>query len=673
MLMPIRPGTAVAALSLLTIGLIAGSSAALLVDLRQRELSHASIEALGVAKVLAAQTDAALAAADLVLREMHERLRLTRGEDMAVASAALAGLREARLADLPQVASLAIIAADGSVAATPAAAPAALPASECFKAATASFAEAPFIGRPERGAPGAGWTLPLCRRLTGADGRFLGVLVAALKLDYLEDLYGLMKLDFARPVSLHLADGTLVASLPQRAEGPGGDGGLGREALDAAGAAPRMLTGIGTRGERRVFALARVPRFPLLMSVGNDEGEALGAWRETAVPIALGAFVISLVIAGVAVLLARKLAREAALSTALSEADDRYQRTIDTVTDAIIAIDEAQTILLFNQAAERMFGIAAAEAIGSRLERLIPEALRAAHRRYIGHALRLKEPTQRLLTRVESIGRRADGGEFPLEATLSRTLIGGRAQLTAVLRDITERRRAESEQREMNRQLRQLSASLQNVREQERTRIASELHDDLGQQLTGLKLDLSWLSNRLIEGRPAPHDKLAAMRQLLDAAIAAVRRISVELRPFILDDLGFGEAVAWQAAEFSRRSGIAVTLDLQAADRVADEALAIALYRIVQESLTNILRHAGAAQVAVRLVCEGDELVLTVVDDGKGFSAVGKPRNGMGLLSMRERATALGGRFSIEGRAGGGTGIEVRVPSAAPVLQGASA
>ena len=172
---------------------------------------------------------------------------------------------------------------------------------------------------------------------------------------------------------------------------------------------------------------------------------------------------------------------------------------------------------------------------------------------------------------IEITGLRADGTEFPIESTISQTLIEGKPQLTAVLRDITQRRRAEEDLREMNRQLRSLSASLQEVREQERTRIAMELHDDLGQQLTGLKLELSWLGGRLKEGRQATPDEVGAMRQLLDTAIASVRRIATELRPLILDDLGFGEAVAWQTAEFAKRSGLDITLDLQAQALVKDD------------------------------------------------------------------------------------------------------
>ena len=269
----------------------------------------------------------------------------------------------------------------------------------------------------------------------------------------------------------------------------------------------------------------------------------------------------------------------------------------------------------------------------------------------------------------EISGLRADGTEFPIESTISQTLIEGKPQLTAVLRDITQRRRAEEDLREMNRQLRSLSASLQDVREQERARIAMELHDDLGQQLTGLKLELSWLSGRVKEGRQATAEEVGAMRQLLDTAIASVRRIATELRPLILDDLGFGEAVAWQTAEFAKRSGLKVDLDLQAQALVKDDVVATALFRIVQESLTNVVRHAGASSVQVRLTSDEDHLVLTVCDNGGGIVAGGRSGTGIGLVSMRERATALGGQLKIAGEPGAGTTIEVILPLARPVLE----
>jgi signal transduction histidine kinase len=158
------------------------------------------------------------------------------------------------------------------------------------------------------------------------------------------------------------------------------------------------------------------------------------------------------------------------------------------------------------------------------------------------------------------------------------------------------------------------------------------------------------------------------MRQLLDTAIASVRRIATDLRPPILDDLGFGEAVKWQTAEFAKRSGLDISLDLQAQALVEDDLVATALFRIVQESLTNVARHAGATQVKVSLTADESNLLLTVSDNGTGIDAVAGKGNGIGLVSMRERATALGGKFNIAGVPGSGTTIAVTLPLTRPVM-----
>jgi signal transduction histidine kinase len=225
----------------------------------------------------------------------------------------------------------------------------------------------------------------------------------------------------------------------------------------------------------------------------------------------------------------------------------------------------------------------------------------------------------------------------------------------------------------MNRQLRALSASLQDVREQERTRISRELHDELGQQLTGLKLDLSWLSKRLKEGRELPPDTMEEMRRQLDDAISSVRRISTELRPLILDDLGFGEAVSWQAAEVAKRSGLEIRLKLEAAEMVCNSDLATALFRIVQESLTNCVRYAQASSVDISLVADEKDLVLTIRDDGRGFANEARQGGGIGLVSMRERADALGGQLDIQSSPGAGTIIRMKISLNAPVLSGDAA
>ena len=251
-------------------------------------------------------------------------------------------------------------------------------------------------------------------------------------------------------------------------------------------------------------------------------------------------------------------------------------------------------------------------------------------------------------------------------------MINGERQLTAVLRDVTERRRAENELREMNHQLRGLSEALENIREQERTRIARELHDDLGQQLTGLKLELSWLSNRVKEGHTPPMERITEMKQQLDGAISSVRRISTELRPIILDDLGFEEAVKWLVSEFTKRTHLPVNLELKAEVCVTNTDLATALFRIVQESLTNIARHAEATQVNITLEKDDSHLVLSIADDGKGL-----PQNlqsgGFGLVSMRERANSLGAKLTIANGRLKGVIIRVEFSLDSPIFNEANA
>jgi PAS domain S-box-containing protein len=329
--------------------------------------------------------------------------------------------------------------------------------------------------------------------------------------------------------------------------------------------------------------------------------------------------------------------------------------------DAIVAVDVSTRILLFNPAAERMFGLTANEAIGQPLNILIPDRFHQPHIHKFDHFSANTFDTTTMAPQLKIFGKRADGTEFPIESTFSKSMIGGKLQMTAVLRDVTEQRRTEFELREVNTELRKLSANLQSVREEERTRISCELHDELGQQLTGLKLSLSWLTNRLKEGRATTIESMDEIRHRLDTAITSVRRISSELRPPILDDLDFGAAVTWQSQEFAKRSNLQISLNLAAAAEVTNNELATALFRIAQESLTNVARHANATRVSMDFVRKENCLVLTITDNGSGFKTT-PPKAGIGLLSMRERATAVGSQFIITNAPGVGTTIQVITP-----------
>lgn len=230
-----------------------------------------------------------------------------------------------------------------------------------------------------------------------------------------------------------------------------------------------------------------------------------------------------------------------------------------------------------------------------------------------------------------------------------------------------ERQRAEDKLRRSLDQLRALTTYLQYVREEERTRIAREVHDELGQALTGLKLDMSWLASKLGKNARPVQQKVKTMVDHIDATIQTVRRIATELRPGILDSLGLVAAMEWQANEFQTRTGIPCVVVTSVGDTVWDQDITTVFFRIYQETLTNIIRHAKATRVDVRLDQEEDTLIMTVSDNGRGISEeeMASTRS-LGLVGMRERATLIGGELTLHGAPGQGTTVTLRVPLHGP-------
>lgn len=217
------------------------------------------------------------------------------------------------------------------------------------------------------------------------------------------------------------------------------------------------------------------------------------------------------------------------------------------------------------------------------------------------------------------------------------------------------------ERRQLDEQMRALSDRLDAIREDERTGIAREIHDELGQALTALKIDLAWVLRRRGED-PAVGDKLREMMHATDELVQSVRRISSELRPGILDDLGLQAAIEWQSEEFERRSGIPCEVRSALGDIQLQRELATTVFRIFQEALTNVVRHANATQVVVELGLERGKLKLEVFDDGVGVPELSPRVGSLGLLGMRERARRLGGDCLIQRRDGGGTLVSLVVP-----------
>jgi PAS domain S-box-containing protein len=242
---------------------------------------------------------------------------------------------------------------------------------------------------------------------------------------------------------------------------------------------------------------------------------------------------------------------------------------------------------------------------------------------------------------------------------------GGRPVVWGMImaQDITGQKRVEKSLNNSQKQLRSLALRLQRVREEERTYIAREIHDELGQALTGLKMDLAWLLKRLPHDQPLLNEKVRSMMQLSDSTIHSVSKISSELRPGVLDDLGLIAAIQWQAQDFQKRTGIACRFISTMEEIALDKDCATAVFRIFQETLANIIRHSGATIVTINLRKVRRKLVLSVTDNGRGImdTEIRNPRS-LGLLGMKERVMLFKGELNIVGKEGKGTHIEVRIP-----------
>lgn len=236
-------------------------------------------------------------------------------------------------------------------------------------------------------------------------------------------------------------------------------------------------------------------------------------------------------------------------------------------------------------------------------------------------------------------------------------------EFQAVGRDVTIRKQAEEELKNSREQLRNLSAHLQSVREKERMYIAREIHDELGQTLTALKMDLVWLKNRLPGDQVPLNDKMRSMVELVDKTGETVQRISAELRPGLLDDLGLAAAIEWQTEEFQKRTGIPCEVSLDPEDFIANQDISTAIFRIFQETLTNIVRHADASSVNVMLHEKDDEITLEVSDNGRGITEEQVSHSqSFGIIGIRERVNLLRGSVAISGNPNKGTTVTVRIP-----------
>lgn len=263
----------------------------------------------------------------------------------------------------------------------------------------------------------------------------------------------------------------------------------------------------------------------------------------------------------------------------------------------------------------------------------------------------------------DMVYRAKDKKLFPVEVNSHLFLFNDQLTVLSIARDITERKRAEEKLKKSSRLLRELATHLQSVREEERTTIAREIHDELGQVLTVLKIQLSLLGNKLSPDQFTLKEKVSSLTDLIDQSVESVQKISSKLRPTILDELGLIAAIEWQTEEFEKLTNINCSIVLPKEDSHLSTEKSTAIFRIFQEALTNIARHSEAKKVAISLITENSILYLEIADDGKGITQEQlKDFKSLGLRGMEERAMIFGGTVSFDSIISKGTKVKVEIP-----------
>ncbi|KAB7624458.1 PAS domain-containing sensor histidine kinase [Alkalilimnicola sp. S0819] len=354
--------------------------------------------------------------------------------------------------------------------------------------------------------------------------------------------------------------------------------------------------------------------------------------------------------------LARDMTHRVEAERRLKASEQKFRSLFHHSLDGILLISSDYRIIDANPAVCAMLQRDKEQLVGqpSELGMVNDAALRAARQAQRRHGS----------FRGELYARRADGGVFPVEVSASRFAgADGEYYIATVMRDISERKRAEHALRASREDIRRLWGFAQSVREQEQKRLAREVHDELGQLLTAMKLDLDWLKRKLPEEETFVADKVADLEVLLSATLDAQRRLLAGLRPRVLDELGLGAACQWLLREFTASSNVPHQLCLSHGEFQLEDELATTVFRIVQEALTNVARHAQASRVRVSLIQGEGRFCVRVLDDGCGLaSRPDSSQQRFGLLGIRERVNLLNGELRLESQPGCGTELHVDLP-----------
>ncbi len=351
-----------------------------------------------------------------------------------------------------------------------------------------------------------------------------------------------------------------------------------------------------------------------------------------------------------------KLAEEA-----LRKSEGRFRTLVTTAPDGIVLTDPHGNIIELNEAFANILGYDRDELLGHKMPDFLPADKEMEESTELSEFLKKESGIRN--TEFTAITKRGKKVPVELSLELSKDSYGNVINLIAVIRDITERKKFENELKKSRELMRNRAIHLESAREEERKRIAFEIHDELGYLLTALKLDSSWLSQKIETKEPNLVERFDRMEELIETTIKKVRTISTKLRPSILDHFGISAAIEWQANEFQRRTGIRCILSTDVKELKLQDDHATAIFRIFQETLTNVTRHAKASRVDVDLHLNNGSLNLVVRDNG-----VGIPKEKLsssttfGLLGMSERANFMGGTVNIDSKQNKGTRIFLTVP-----------
>jgi PAS domain S-box-containing protein len=362
----------------------------------------------------------------------------------------------------------------------------------------------------------------------------------------------------------------------------------------------------------------------------------------------------------------RDITKRKQIADALERSEQTFRAISSAAVNAILVIDHDGKISYWNPAAEKIFGYTSEEAMGKELHLLVaPDKYRDVYKR--GFSI-FKQTGEGSIVGVHSefTALRKNGTEFPIEVSTSSVLIGGKWHAVGIVRDITERKRAEKELEKSRDTLRALSIYITELEESEKRRLARELHDRMGQKLTTLSINLDYLIERLSnESRNNIGLRLQDSKVLVKKIMKLIRNVMSDLRPQILDDYGLTAAIYWYSEQFTKRTKIPVLFKEHELKTRLLPDIETNLYRITQEALTNTAKYARASKITITLEEVKGIVKLSITDDGIGFDTASisqlKEKKGLGLIGMRERAESIGGKLYVQSSPGKGTNISVEV------------